>query len=231
MWIRARTTRIKAKLHQALSSFWPCSENLIKNFSTLVFSVQCSVLVFSSLSIRRCIKMHFVGEVSSKAGKQAWAQSEKEMTILLDGDGFLHLSRDVEQVARHCRTGKCNDSTTQMQWLVKCLSWDIWVLVWPALSAPEVLSWRIRCLLHYLLVFFLESFLESQQVFFQCFFPQLEDCFRQLGHESNASPPFQSLLHQSARGLVAPPAMEKSDFNQHTRPTCAYDIYIYTVCR
>ena len=50
MWIRARTTRIKAKLHQALSSFWPCSENLIKNFSTLVFSVQCSVLVFSSLS-------------------------------------------------------------------------------------------------------------------------------------------------------------------------------------
>ena len=46
----SKNNQNQGKLHQALSSFWPCSENLIKNFSTLMFSVQCSVLVFSSLS-------------------------------------------------------------------------------------------------------------------------------------------------------------------------------------
>ena len=46
----SKNNQNQGKLHQALSSFWPCSENLIKNSSTLMFSVQCSVLVFSSLS-------------------------------------------------------------------------------------------------------------------------------------------------------------------------------------
>ena len=128
----SKNNQNQGKLHQALSSFWPCSENLIKNSSTLIFSVQCSVLVFSSLSIRRCIEMHFVGEASSMAGKQACAQSEKTSGPALQDRQMQWLHDPNAVTCQVSHLGYLGSSLTS----IVC----------------TVLSWR-RCLLHWLVFF------------------------------------------------------------------------------
>ena len=76
----SRNNQNQGKLQQALCSFWPCFRNLIKNSSTLVFSVQwlCScifiiVTITGHEQIQEWRKQ--VWNVNSKASVQGWQQS------------------------------------------------------------------------------------------------------------------------------------------------------------